>query len=287
MNTGSTNRSELARFLRSRRERLDPAHAGFPTSARRRSRGLRREEVAVLAGLSPTWYAYLEQGRDIHPSPEVLDSLARALLLTEDERRYVHTLAFGQVIRPAPLPGEPAADELARRLVALAGDSAYPVYAVDQRGDLLAWNSAAAEWYDDWDLLPAGDRNIVHWFLVCPCARTRLVGWERAARDLVAWWRAESAHWPDDEALRRRVGRLAALSDRFARWWDERDVLALRSRVRVFRHPQGVRALLVAPVRPAEFSPIRIVYHLPVGPSDPVAGRTDPENAPTDAHRDC
>jgi len=96
------NRRELARFLRTRRERITPAQVGLPANTRRRIRGLRREEVAVLAGLSPTWYTYLEQARDIRPSPEVLNSLADVLQLDEDERQYLHQLALGHVetVRP-------------------------------------------------------------------------------------------------------------------------------------------------------------------------------------------
>ncbi|HEY7487060.1 MAG TPA: helix-turn-helix transcriptional regulator [Streptosporangiaceae bacterium] len=104
------SRQELARFLKSRRAKVTPAAAGLPTGLRRRTTGLRREEVAVLAGLSPTWYTYLEQGRDIHPSAQVLDALARVLRLTEDERRYLHMLALGAVHGPQPLLGDiPAA----------------------------------------------------------------------------------------------------------------------------------------------------------------------------------
>jgi hypothetical protein len=91
------SRRELGRFLKSRRAKVTPADAGIPVGARRRISGLRREEVAILAGLSPTWYTYLEQGRDIHRSAGVVDALARVLRLTEDERRYLHLLALGAV----------------------------------------------------------------------------------------------------------------------------------------------------------------------------------------------
>lgn len=150
MSDDGWSRQELARFLRSRRARVTPEQVGFPAGAHRRTKGLRREEVAVLAGLSPTWYTYLEQGRDIRPSIQVLDSLARVLDLSEDERRYMHTLAHGQVVNPQPLEAEEARGGTMRRVVGLMGDNLYPVYATDVYCDLIAWNDAAAEWYDDW-----------------------------------------------------------------------------------------------------------------------------------------
>jgi transcriptional regulator with XRE-family HTH domain len=266
MKTGNTSRCELGRFLRSRRERLNPADVGFPSGPRRRSLGLRREEVAVLAGLSPTWYTYLEQGRDIRPSPEVMDSLARVLLLTEDERRYMHTLTYGQVIRPLPLESDLSADDLLRQVVAVEDDSPYPVYAMDHHCDLVAWNRAATEWYDDWACKPVEERNIVRWMLTSPLAKARLLNWESDTRDTVARWRAESAKWPDDELLSARIDEMVELSPLFAQWWDEQIVQENRSRIRRFRHPRlGVQVLRIVPLQSPEFSPAGIVFHLPVG----------------------
>jgi transcriptional regulator with XRE-family HTH domain len=264
MRTGNASRGQLGRFLRSRRERLNPADAGFPSGPRRRSLGLRREEVAVLAGLSPTWYTYLEQGRDIRPSPEVMDSLARVLLLTEDERRYIHTLAYGQVIGPLPLESDLGVDDLLRQVVAVEDDNPYPVYAVNHYYDLVAWNRAAAVWYDDWSRYPCEERNIVRWMLTSPQAKARLLNWEREAKDTVAQWRAESAKWPDDELLVERIDQMIGLSPLFAEWWDEQVVQENRSRMRRFRKPRlGVATLRVLPLRSPEFAPAGIMFHLP------------------------
>jgi transcriptional regulator with XRE-family HTH domain len=172
MSAGDTaNQQELARFLRSRRERVNPVEVGLPVGSRRRTKGLRREEVAVLAGLSTSWYTYLEQGRNVRPSAAVLDSLARVLRTSEDERRYLHVLAHGQVSRPEPLETAAVGHGLITQALELVQDSPYPAYAGDHRGDLLAWNHAATQWYEDWGRYPVAERNIVRWIVLSPLAR--------------------------------------------------------------------------------------------------------------------
>jgi transcriptional regulator with XRE-family HTH domain len=258
-------RRELARFLRSRRERIAPSEVGLPAGPRRRTQGLRREEVAVLAGVSPTWYTYLEQARGIQPSREVLDSLARVLRLTEDERRYVHSLAHGSVIQTSPLDGEIPAIDLIKQVVALFEESPYPVYAVNLYCDLLAWNRAATEWYDDWGALPPEERNILRWMLVSPVARTRLVDWEDDAKDIVARWRAESGKHAGDPVLRERISELAHLSPEFRSWWGQFRVVEHRSKVRRFRHKiLGHQVMRIVPMNSVEIIPVVVVPHIPV-----------------------
>jgi transcriptional regulator with XRE-family HTH domain len=260
----SANRKELAHFLRSRRERVSPAEVGLPAgNTRRRTAGLRREEVAVLAGLSTSWYTYLEQGRQVRPSPEVLDSLARVLRMSEDERRYLHVLAHGQVRRSVPLTPAGAGREILMQ--ALVADSPYPAYAGDHRGDLLAWNPAAAQWYEDWSRYPVEERNIVRWMLLSPQAKACLVDWESDVRDSVARWRAEAARWPTDPRTRALIAELSRLSPEFTRWWDSHHVQEHRSRIRRFRHPRlGLRTVRILPVTSPEFPTQAIILHLPV-----------------------
>ncbi|PRX97103.1 helix-turn-helix transcriptional regulator [Allonocardiopsis opalescens] len=263
MSGDDRSRRELAEFLRNRRARISPGQVGIPVGSRRRTSGLRREEVAVLAGLSPTWYTYLEQGRNIHPSPEVLDSLARVLQLSEDERGYMHILAYGHVVKPQP--AEKPADELLRQIVDAVGSGPYPVYAANQYGELIAWNRAAAEWYDDWDRLPPADRNIVRWMVTSPRARERLLDWEDDTQDAIARWRAESAKWPSDERLRDLIAEFTRLSSDFARWWDGHEVREHRVRIRRFRLPQiGIRSVRLVPLGAPDTLPSGIVLHLPV-----------------------
>jgi transcriptional regulator with XRE-family HTH domain len=258
------SRRELAHFLRTRRARVTPTDVGLPAGGRRRAPGLRREEVAVLAGLSPTWYTYLEQGRDIHPSAQVLDSLARVLGLTEDERRHLHQLAHGHVGRPRPLADEATAEQIVRQLVATAADSPYPVYAANIYGDLIAWNPAATVYYTDFGKLPPQRRNMVHWLLVAPEARERLADWSRDARDIVARWRAITASLDDDPRLHAMVGELRERSPEFGPWWDSHDVREHRSRLRRFRHPElGEQVMRLIVVRAPEFEPCIVAFHLP------------------------
>ena len=263
------SRRELGVFLRNRRERISPDEVGFPIGPRRRTQGLRREEVAVLAGLSPTWYTYLEQGRNIQPSPEVLDSLARVLRLTEDERRYIHTLAYGQVIHPHPLDADIPAEELLRQLAASLDDNPNPMYSTDIYGNLVAWNSAAVEWYDDWGRMPVHERNMIRWLVVAPNARERLVHWESDARDIVARWRGVFARNSDDARLRDVVAELYEISPEFARWWDDQNVQEHRSRVRLLRHPKyGVRAMRITWLQIPEFPTFGVVLHIPASGTD-------------------
>ncbi|MGB3437612.1 MAG: helix-turn-helix transcriptional regulator [Actinophytocola sp.] len=259
------SRQELATFLRSRRERITPAEVGLPAGPRRRTQGLRREEVAVLAGVSPTWYTYLEQGRGIQPSQEVLDSLARVLRLSEDERRYVHSLAHGVAIQTSPLDADVPAADLIKQVVELFDESPYPVYAANHYCDLLAWNRAALEWYDDWGALRPEDRNIVRWMLLSPVARVRLADWEEDTRDAVARWRSESARHSADPVLRARIKEFTRLSPEFRTWWGQHQVVEHRSKVRRFRHDRlGVRNLKIVPMISPETVPAGVVLHVPL-----------------------
>ncbi|WP_116201231.1 helix-turn-helix transcriptional regulator [Amycolatopsis circi] len=260
------SRQELARFLRSRRERIAPSEVGLPPGTRRRIPGLRREEVAVLAGVSPTWYTYLEQARGIQPSREVLDSLARVLRLSEDERRYIHRLALGGVVQATPLDAEVPLEALTEQVVGMFEESPYPVYAGDNYGDILAWNPAACEWYEDWGALPREERNILRWMLVSPAARTRLPDWEADTRDAVARWRSEMSKHPNDPRQQAQIAEFARLSPEFRAWWGQHRVVEHRSRVRRLRHDRlGAQALRIMVIYSPEIVPVGVVLHLPTG----------------------
>ena len=260
---------ELGLFLVSRRSRISPAQVGLPTGARRRVAGLRREEVAVLAGLSPTWYTYLEQGRPIHPSAEVLDALARVLALSEDERRYLHLLALGHAPTSSPSAQrgpreEPAVVALPQRLVLALGIGTFPVYAANSRADVLAWNQATSDWFTDFGRLPPHQRNMVWWMFTRPEARTRFLDWEEDAGDLVARLRTVYAVRPEDVRMAQLVTRLSAASTDFRRLWNAHEVREQRMRPRHMVHPElGARTFDIVILRLVAKHDLAIVAHLP------------------------
>ena len=224
---------ELADLLRSRRERLQPADVGLPAGVRRRTRGLRREEVAELASISTTYYTFLEQGRDVRPSRQVLDALARALRLAPAERLHLHQLAYGDPAAP-----EAAAEELSADVVALVGRlDPHPAYVTGRRWDVLAANRAARALWTDWPSLPAADRNMLWWTFTDPAARTVFVDWETEAAATLARFRAAAARHPDDPGFTELLDRARAASPEVRAWWPRHDVAPLASGTKRIRHP--------------------------------------------------
>lgn len=261
----TSHREELARFLRSRRDRVRPEDAGLPRGHRRRLAGLRREEVALLAGVSSTWYTYLEQGRPgVNPSRQVLDSLARVLRLDDDETRYLHRLA-DRATSDAGIDAELSPVELARQLVHLGEHIPYPVYAANAHCDLIAWNPATTSYYADFARLPADQQNMMWWLVGSSQARERLPDWEDDVRDVVARWRRTSASIADGERLQRQVAEYKRISPQFAAWWDSHDVREHHTRMRRFNHPElGTVTLRLIIIDSAEMAPHSfVVYHAP------------------------
>jgi transcriptional regulator with XRE-family HTH domain len=241
-----------------------PAHVGLPVGRRRRTPGLRREEIAVLAGLSPTWYTYLEQGRDIRPSPEVLESLARVLQLSEDERRYLYLLANGQVPPVTPTEPDGSGQLLMEHIVALIGQIDVPVYAGNLYADVTAWNPAAAEWYTDFGRLPAGRCNMLWWMLTAAEARERIVGWAEDTRDVVARFRIASAARPWDHRFSELISMMRGASPEFRTWWSDHDVSDQHVRLRRLRRAGRKLTVQLVVLRMTD-SFNSIILHVPVG----------------------
>jgi len=225
---------ELADLLRSRRGRLRPADVGLPPGARRRTQGLRREEVAGLAAISTTYYTFLEQGRDVHPSRQVLDALARALRLSPAERAHLHELAHGH-----PTPAESGtAEVLAPSVVALVDRlDPYPTYVTGRCFDVLAANRAARALWTDWPARPPQERNMLWWMFTDPAARSILIEWETEASALLARFRAAADRHPNDPEFAALIGRLQAASAEARAWWAHHDIVALSSGTKRLRHP--------------------------------------------------
>jgi transcriptional regulator with XRE-family HTH domain len=225
----------LGELLRSRRARLAPADVGLPDGRRRRTPGLRREEVALLANLSPTYYTFLEQGRQVRPSQQVLDALAGALLMNDVESRYLSALAYGTA---APTTGRPpehlstGVAELIQRL-----DPA-PTYVKGRRWDVLGSNPAARELFTDWDVHPVEDRNLVLWMFTSDEPRLVYVEWELEARAMLGRFRMAAARHPDDPAFATLIEALHEQSELVRQWWPSHDVAPIGSGTKLLRHPR-------------------------------------------------
>jgi transcriptional regulator with XRE-family HTH domain len=234
-------RAELAEFLRSRRARLRPRDVGLPeagslSGGRRRTPGLRRQEVAQLAGMSVDYYIRLEQARGPHPSRQVLAAMARALMLTADEREYLFRVA-GEAPPATARPSRELTPAV-RRLLSLLAEA--PAYVVDAKFDVLAWNALATHFVGDLSAVPEDDRNMIRWMFRQPDTD---VHWSdedtvRFARSSVADLRAAYARYPGDPGLSGLVTELLALSPRFARMWAEHDVEVRRRIVKRVDHPE-------------------------------------------------
>ena len=225
----------LGDFLRSRRTRLDPASLGF--SGRRRTPGLRREEVAHRANISPTWYTWLEQGRGGGPSAEVLDRISSALMLTDAEREHLFMLGLG---RP-PEVRYKAVNGVNPRLQRLLDSlDASPAIIKTATWDVVAWNRAAAVVLTDYSALPAGQRNILQFLFRNPAARAKQHDWVSVARFVVGTFRADVARAGMGSEVGELVNELCKVSAEFDTLWRDNEVLSQGDGdgVKRLRHPK-------------------------------------------------
>jgi transcriptional regulator with XRE-family HTH domain len=232
-----SRKTELRDFLRSRRSRLRPEAVGLPASGRRRVEGLRREEVAALAGVSVDYYARLEQGRDVVPSAFVLDAVARALMLDDVEREHLHCLV-NSVDGAAPPPDEQAVPEVRpeiRQLLAFLGT---PAMVVGSGTAILACNAHARALMTDFEALPPERRFYADWLFLDPAAQlVHAEHWEPYARACVGVLRREAAVHPHDARLHGLVGRLGTGSAEFRAWWAAHDVESHHYGSKHYHHP--------------------------------------------------
>lgn len=263
---------ELGAFLRSRRERLTPGEVGLPEGPRRRTPGLRREEIAMIAGVGTTWYTWLEQGRDVKPSNEVLAALAEALRLNAAERRHLFVLAGRPPPSPRQISPERVEAPLRHTLASLANQ---PAYVMGRRWDVLAWNAAAAAVFGDYGALEGDARNIMHLLFTDPGHRRLLVDWEGLARVALGLFRAESAKYIGDPDFERLIARLDAASPEFRAWWPARDVLGQLSGVKAIRHTAaGAMAFEHMRFSIDDGSDMKLIVYTPLAQDDTVAKMT-------------
>jgi transcriptional regulator with XRE-family HTH domain len=230
---------ELAEFLRSRRARIQPESVGLDGSGYRRVPGLRREELALLAGVSVDYYIRLEQGRDLSPSNSVLDSVARALRLEEVERAHlyalVHSPAATWIDEPSPVLKPQVVRPDVLQLIAYLKT---PALVVGRGTSILACNSMLRALIADFDSMDPDDRSYAFWIFADPTAREVFEErWESYARETVGVLRRDTSRWPRDPALRTLIGRLSILSDDFREWWSTHDVETHHYGSKHYSHP--------------------------------------------------
>jgi transcriptional regulator with XRE-family HTH domain len=233
--TGTADNAELREFLRSRRARVTPARAGLPAPpAGRRVPGLRREEVAQLAGVSVDRYVRLERGRAGQVSEAVLDAVARALCLTDAERTHLYAVARPAASRRRPMRTQMVRPGLKRVLDTLTD---VPALILGRRLDVLAANPLARAFYTDFDALAVRDRNMVRFMFLDPAARALFRNWPAAARDTVASLHLYAGQHPHDPELIDLAGELSVLDADFRRWWAAHDVAGHGFGRKEYHHP--------------------------------------------------
>lgn len=288
--------AEFGKFLKAMRSRLSPEDIGAgPASGARRVPGLRREEVARLAGVSTDYYVRLEQGRNIHPSRTVLDSVSRALRLSSSEHAHMMDLLENCAASPRSA-GQPAQGvrPALRHLLEAVGD--VPAMVLGRRSDVLAGNRLAFELFTDFPALPAAERNLTRWLILDPAARELFRDWKTVAAEAAGALRLDVGRHPNDAQANHLVGELAVHSEHFRQWWAGHRV-ASRSAGTVRLHHPAVGDLelnfesLVLPDDPDQT--LRIYSARPGSPSSDalallgsLAAATEapqPENIPEDA----
>ena len=239
----ATAARQLGDFLRERRNGLDPQTFGLPPGLRRRAPGLRREEVASLCGISPTWYTWIEQGRTDAVSEATLAALADGLRLSTAERAYL----FGLMARTDPLPPPTSGHDLPL-LESLVAAVKSPAYVLDRYWDAIAWNPPARALLPDWLGRPrkargqtgaSPDRNLLRYVFLNPKAQIDIVDWADRAQRLVAEYRADSATRPVDARQQALLEELSAGSLFFAQAWRTQQVLSREGGLRRFQQPEG------------------------------------------------
>ena len=227
-------RTELSEFLRSRRARLSPDDVGLPRYGRaRRVPGLRREELAQLAGVSVAYYTRLEQGHGRNVSNEVLDAIANALQLNDAERTYLRNITacpFGNKKKKTTRQVRPA-------LKHLLDNVGVPAYIGGRRSDVLAWNPMAAALFGDWGELEPRERNWARFIFLQPSYQQLFVNWESKAADVVGFLRMDAGCYPNDPGLTALIGELSVKSELFRQLWAKHDVKEKSFGTKLLRHP--------------------------------------------------
>jgi transcriptional regulator with XRE-family HTH domain len=258
-------RREIADFLKTRRMRRQPEELGLPRGRRRRTPGLRREEVAAAAGVSAEWYTWLEQAREVRPSAQVLTRIGEALRLEPNETR--HLLTLGGYAVPASGSDLPRSVSVSLRLQRLIDQLDYgPAWVFGERWDIVAWNRAASVIHGDLAPLQGIERNALYQLFLGDRMRSILVDWELHGRRCVAKLRATYASRVDDPWFNELVTLLRTRSEEFERWWHENEIETAQEGVKHYEHPEAGRLVFdysVLEVLDERMSSLRLVAYVP------------------------
>ena len=255
-------RKELGEFLQAIRKRGTPEEFGFPSGARRRVKGLRREEIAQLAGISATWYTWIEQGRDVNMSADALVRMAQALKLTRTERAYLFDMAG----RRDPQGHVPEEDLASNSLTTLLKDIHVPAYVLGRTWNILACNAQAETLFGDWLATEksAIAPNLLRLVFTHSNAKQFLMDWETRGRRLVAEFRADCRSRLEEVELQSLVTELSKASSEFEQFWKQHDVLERQGGLRAFNHPElGLLFYQQVTMRPVDQEQLKLVMLSP------------------------
>ena len=230
--------TSLGEFIRARRERLRPEQVGLTRGFRRRAKGLRREELAGLSGISPTWLTWIEQGRTESVSAGTVTRIARALLLSRAERSYIFELAGIRDPEKPILASDPHLRELLKKTVSTIQAAAY---VLDYAWNAVVWNRRAARLFTEWLGNPSGERNLLHYMFLNPEARGFIVDWPARGQRLVSEFRRDCSTFLDSPEIANQVEKLRRESPEFESFWSTQNVLEREGGERSFLHPQDGR----------------------------------------------
>ncbi|WP_092335578.1 helix-turn-helix transcriptional regulator [Desulfosporosinus hippei] len=257
---------ELADFLKTRRARTLPSQVGLSSATRRRTPGLRREEVAQLAGIGLTWYTWLEQGRPIHVSTQVIESLARVLLLNKQERIHLYLLANQPL--PADIPGcqgtvSPILQHVLDSLILC------PSLVMDQKWNVIAWNKAACLIFGDFHEMNLRERNIV-WAMFTDHKYKQLYGdWNLYAKGLVGRFRSMCGQYIEDSWLTQFIDDLKMQSTEFNLWWSLHEIESNKEIYKQLNHPvAGILDFEVSNFDVSDNSGLKLIVHVPLSETD-------------------
>lgn len=231
-------RKLLGDFLKSHRQRTSPESAGLPSGhTYRRTPGLRREEVAGLANVSMTWYTWLEQGREVSASPEVLESIGRVFKLTETEREYMHKLAGHYVLKE----NNSSESHVTPAFMQMIQNMSYPCIALGTKNEVIAWNASACEIFIDFFLLPPEERIMLRLIFFNDELSRKVANWEQAKQTSVAFFRKAYAPYSDQEWYTKLIRELQSKSKEFTEWWTKHEIAEKTGRQVTILHPEAGR----------------------------------------------